>query len=150
MRQINVDYLYLDLNTCRRCIATDDTLKLALKALAPVFEELDYQVSVNTIHISSQQLAKQYQFISSPTIRVNGVDICGELAENNCEDCGDLCGENTDCRLFVYEGKKYEQPPVAMIVDGILKALYAQPQPVLEIYSVPENLERFFKEKSTS
>ena len=79
---------------------------------------------------------------------MNGVDICTELVESNCVDCGDLCGDSVDCRVFVYEGKEYEQPPVPMIVDGILKAIYGGQPQTAETYTLPDNLERFFTGKS--
>jgi len=149
MKQIIIDFLYLDLNTCERCIATDETLKKALDVLSGVFETLDYQVKINKVNITSIELAEEYRFVSSPTIRVNGVDICTELVESGCADCGDLCGDSVDCRVFVYEGKQYEQPPVPMIVDGILKAIYGWKPSETENYIMPDNLIRFFEGKTT-
>ena len=148
MKQITVDFLYLDLNTCERCMATDETLKQALHVLSGVFDTLGLEVRINSINITSRELAEEYHFISSPTIRVNGVDICTELVESNCADCGDLCGDSVDCRVFVYEGKEYERPPVPMIVDGILKAIYGGQPQTAETYMLPDNLERFFTGKS--
>jgi hypothetical protein len=55
-----------------------------------------------------------------------------------------------DCRVFVYEGNEYEQPPVAMIVDGVLKAIYGQQPREGGAYTLPDNLERFFAGKSDS
>ncbi len=148
MKQLLIDFLYLDLNTCERCMATDETLKQALHVLSGVFDTLGLEVRINSINITSRELAEEYRFISSPTIRVNGVDICTELVESNCVDCGDLCGDSVDCRVFVYEGKEYERPPVPMIVDGILKAIYGGQPQTAETYMLPDNLERFFTGKS--
>ena len=119
-----VDFLYLDLSACERCQVTNSSLKEALQALSGVFDTLGYTVNVNEVNITSRELAEQYRFVSSPTIRVNGVNICTELLESDCSDCGDLCGDSVDCRVFVYEGSKYEQPPAAVIVDGILRTLF--------------------------
>lgn len=149
MKQLKIDFLYLDLNTCERCMTTDETLKKALNILTNVFQTLDYQAIVNSINITSKELAKEHRFISSPTIRVNGVDICTELVESDCKDCGNLCGDSVECRVFVYEGKQYEQPPVPMIVDGILKAIYGQKRAETETYIIPDNLIRFFEGKTT-
>lgn len=148
MKQLTIDFLYLDLNTCERCMATDETLKQALDVLSGVFDTLGFEVKANSVNITSRELAEEYRFISSPTIRVNGVDICSELVESNCTDCGDLCGNTVDCRVFVYEGKNYEQPPVPMIVDAILKAIYGGQAQSEETYTLPDNLERFFAGKS--
>jgi len=149
MKQLLIDFLYLDLNTCERCMATDETLKQALGVLSGVFDTLGLEVNVNSVNIASRELAEEYRLISSPTIRVNGVDICSELVESNCADCGDLCDDNVDCRVFVYEGKEYEQPPVPMIVDCILKAVYGGQTQKEEAYTLPDNLERFFCGKNS-
>ncbi|ADL06090.1 arsenite efflux transporter metallochaperone ArsD [Lacrimispora saccharolytica] len=149
MKQLLIDFLYLDLNTCERCMATDETLKQALKILSGVFDTLGLEVKINSVNITSRELAEEYRFISSPTIRVNGVDICNELVESECADCGDLCGDSVDCRVFVYEGKNYEQPPVPMIVDGILKAIYGGQSQGTETYKLPDNLDKFFSGKNS-
>ena len=147
--QIIVDYLYLDLDTCERCVATDEALKKSIEVLSGVFDVLGRQVTVNSVNISSKELAVKHRFVSSPTIRVNGVDICDEVKESDCTDCGDLCGDSVDCRVFVYEGKEYDQPPVAMIVDGILRVLYGQQsREDSAAYTLPDNLEKFFAGKS--
>ncbi len=149
MKQLAIDFLYLDLNTCERCMATDETLKQAIEVLSGAFDTLGFKAKVNSVNIISRELAEQYRFVSSPTIRVNGVDICSELVESNCADCGDLCGDSVDCRVFVYEGKNYERPPVPMIVDGILKAIYGGQPQVTETYTLPDNLDKFFSGKNS-
>jgi len=148
-KEVAIDFLYLDLNTCERCIATGVTLDEALKLLTPAFQSMNYTVHVNKVNITTKELAEQYHFISSPTIRVNGLDICNEVKESDCKDCGDLCGDSVDCRVFVYEGKEYEQPPAAMIVDGILKAIYGQNPCKAEPYMLPRNLDRYFAGKNS-
>lgn len=69
------ELLGFDLKNCERCMATDDTLEEALSALSPVFQALDSEVTVNKVNITTRELAEQHHFISSPTIRINGVDI---------------------------------------------------------------------------
>jgi hypothetical protein len=144
MKPLKIDFLYLDLSTCARCVATDHALTEALNTLSDVFQKQGYSAQVNKVNITTPELAVQYRFESSPTIRVNGVDICGEVEENDCSDCGDLCDTSVDCRVFVYEGKVYEQPPAAMIVDGILRVLYGQTQADEKPYVLPDNLSKFF------
>lgn len=145
MKKITIDFLYLDLNTCERCRATGATLDEALVIMKPVFQALGYDTTVNKVNIISAALAEKYQFISSPTIRVNGVDISSELQESDCKDCGDLCGDSVDCRVFVYDGKRYEQPPAAMIIDGTLRVLYGQKRENKQAYALPDNLKKFIK-----
>jgi len=131
-------------------MATDDTLKEALNIMSPVLQALNYSVAVNSVNIATEKLAVQYRFISSPTIRVNGVDICNELQESDCADCGDLAGCSVDCRVFVFEGKGYEQPPAAMIIDGILRVLYGNLKADDKPYTLPDNLIKFFLGKEST
>ncbi len=84
IKKIVIDFLYLDLNTCQRCVSTDRTLNEALDILSGVFRTLGYSVKVNQVNVTSRELAEQNRFISSPTIRVNGVDICSEVKESDC------------------------------------------------------------------
>jgi hypothetical protein len=140
-----VDFLYLDLKTCERCMATDGTLDEAMEELMPLLNTLGFAVAVNKVNIRTAAMAEQYRFLSSPTIRVNGADICRDVKENACQSCGDICGADTQCRVFVHDGAEYDQPPKAMIVEGVLKSLYA---PRIETddgpYILPENLSTFF------
>jgi len=147
MKKIIIDFMYLDLRTCERCVATDDNLDCALALLSDAFRKLGYTVERNKIEIKTRELAEKHQFRSSPTIRVNGIDICGEIKECWCKDCGDLCDDDVDCRVFLYDGKEFDQPPVPMIIDGILKVLYGNLSVVEEEYKLPNNLDRFFKSK---
>ena len=76
-KSLDIDFMFLDLNICERCITTGETLDEALKSLAPVLQSMNYTVTVNKINIITEELAIKHRFESSPTIRVNGVDICG-------------------------------------------------------------------------
>lgn len=152
-QRLDIDFLYLDLNTCERCMATDGSLREALAVMSPMLDALNYEAVVNSVNITSKELAATYHFVSSPTIRVNGHDIFGEVSENNCTDCGDICGDDVDCRTFLWEGETYTQPPVSMVIDGILRTLYASERPVhaqasTPEYTLPENLEKFFSGSS--
>lgn len=146
IKPVVIDFLYLDLNTCKRCMTTDKALNEAVSELSGVLYTLGYKMSVNSVNITSVKMAKQYRFLSSPTIRVNGRDICLSVEENKCTDCGDICGSDVDCRVFVWKGKKYNQPPKTMIMDSILKAIYGPKKTAeQEPYVLPENLKKFFK-----
>lgn len=145
IKKIIVDFLYLDLSTCERCKSTDSTLKAAVDEISLVLKTLGYVVTVNSVNITSREDAERYRFLSSPTIRVNGADICAEITENTCVSCGDICGTDVDCRVFDFNGKKYEHPPKAMIIDGILRAIYGTKHSSLASdYTIPENLNKFF------
>ncbi|MGI6422184.1 MAG: DUF2703 domain-containing protein [Syntrophomonadaceae bacterium] len=146
-RKIVIDFLFLDLSVCTRCQGTDTSLDEALVEVSKVLEATGTEVVLNKVNVISEELAAEYKFVSSPTIRVNGHDIQMEVKESLCESCGDLCGDEVDCRVWVYQGKEYTVPPKAMIIEAILKEVYGgnRGDNVDEQeYVMPENLKHFY------
>ena len=120
----------------------------ALKEASAVLKAAGYEIVVNKININSEELAIKYQFVSSPTIRINGNDIAMDVQESACKECGDLCGDSVDCRVWVHEGIEYNAPPKALIINAILKAIYSNVKAdsgKKEEYRLPENLKAFFE-----
>lgn len=146
-RSIIIDFLFLDLSVCTRCQGTDTTLDEALTEVEKVLAATGVVVVVNKINVTTEALAIKYKFVSSPTIRVNGRDIQMDVKESLCESCGDLCGDEVDCRVWVYEGKDYTVPPKAMIIEAILKEIYGgnrDSKPAEQEYVLPQNLKHFY------
>lgn len=106
------------------------------------------EVVVNKINVNTAALAEKYQFLCSPTIRINGHDIQLEVKESLCESCADLCGDEVDCRVWVYQGREYNVPPKGMIIEAILRAVYGgQAQVdtgVASPYVMPDNLKNYY------
>ncbi|MHB1314226.1 MAG: DUF2703 domain-containing protein [Christensenellales bacterium] len=147
-KKIAIDFLYLDLTVCGRCQGTDSSLEEAIGEVSAVLGAAGYDFVLNKVNIATEELAKQYEFVSSPTIRINGRDIALEVKESCCEDCGELCGDAVDCRVWEYEGRTYTVPPKALIVNAILKEVYGiQPPQEKGEYRLPENLKNFFQNK---
>ena len=119
-----VEYLYLDLQTCERCIGTDNVLDEAMLVLTPALELAGFTVEYKKIEIKTADMAIQHQFVSSPTIRVNGQDICKSVAENSCGCCSEISSTDVECRLFEYNGKTYEVPPKEMLSQKVFFRLY--------------------------
>jgi len=146
-RQIVIDFLYLDLSVCERCQGTENNLEEAVREVAGVLESAGFDIILNKINVTSKELAIQHKFLSSPTIRVNGKDISMEFKESACRECGDLCGDEVECRVWIYEGQEYNEPPKALIINAILKEVYggasAEAAPSVP-YVLPKNLEVFF------
>ena len=134
-----------------RSMETELTLDEAVEELSRPLKSMGYDIAVNKVNITNADMARTYKFISSPTIRVDGRDILGEIEENTCGACSDISGNTTSCRVFVYEGKIYNDPPKAMIIDGVLKQLYAAEfKSTMSVksdvtYELPENLVDFFE-----
>jgi glutaredoxin len=145
--KIVVEYLYLDLNTCQRCIGTDDALDQVMMTLSPAFELAGFKVEYHKIKMETAQIAEQYMFLSSPTIRINGQDICQSVMENGCGCCSQISGHDIDCRVFEYNGKKYEVPPKEMLAKALLQKAFEHTDARLppEEYVLPANLRHFFE-----
>ena len=145
-KDIVIDFLYLDLSVCERCRGTEKNLEDAVGEVSLLLKSAGYNVVLNKINITSKELAVKYEFESSPTIRINGKDIDMDIKENCCDDCGDLCGDNVDCRIWTYEGVQYNVPPKPLIINGILKEVYSgnNGKKASREYKIPKNLETFF------
>jgi hypothetical protein len=84
-RELRIEFLFLDLETCVRCRATDATLLAAIERTRPALDTLGVAVSMTRTLVSNEALARSLGFVSSPTIRIDGVDIAGELVESTCD-----------------------------------------------------------------
>jgi len=147
-KTVTIEYLFLDLQFCDRCIETDTVLEAAIADITPVLEQAGYSIEYRKIEMKTASVAEEYRFLSSPTIRVNGQDICATVAENNCGCCSDISGSAVDCRVFVYEGNSYEVPPREMLVKGILEAVFTTTKTTRnDRNTLPDNLYRFFNGK---
>ena len=142
---VYVDYLYLDQSVCDRCQGTDVRVELAVDLLAPIMEMAGYALVMSRIEIANEKLAEQHRFESSPTVRVNGVDICPEVIENPCDCCRDISDYDVYCRQFDFNGKLYEVPPTAYVVKRICEIVFNGEQPSDEPYEMPENIKGFLE-----
>lgn len=76
-------------------------------------------------HVTSEEQAAALGFVSSPTIRVNGRDIARGVEESRCGACSKLAATDVGCRTWSWRGKQHSVPPTGMIVDAILRGIYA-------------------------
>ena len=148
-KKIIVEYLYLDLEICDRCIGTDNVLDEVMMTLTPALSTAGFTVEYRKIEMKTAEIAEQYKFVSSPTIRVNGCDICQSVAENTCGCCSDISGTDVNCRVFEYNGELYEVPPKELLAEAILSSIFGQVAAgcSCEEYKLPENLQEFYKGK---
>jgi hypothetical protein len=150
---ITIDFLFLDLTTCTRCVGTDHNLESALEIVREVLGATGAVVEVRKTLVETAEQARELRFESSPTLRINGRDIALELKESPCGaeacSCGD--GEQIACRVWSYRGQEYLEAPVGLVVDAILGELYggvARPRSAAPgRYELPDNLESFFADK---
>ncbi len=146
-KKLLLEYLYLDLQTCERCMSADKVLDSVVELLRPVMDAAGYRMEYRKILVENEEIAKEYCFRSSPTILLNGEDVFGEIIENDCGCCSDIAGMGIKCRAFPCEGKLLDCPTKAMLLNAILKQLYADSSKEKEDYVLPENLRIFFDGK---
>lgn len=152
--QLNIDFMYLDLNVCERCQDTESVLSEAIQEVSRVLETTGVEVGLNKIHVTSEEQASTLGFLVSPTIRVNGRDIQMNFRESLCDTCGTLCDceGGVSCREWEYQGQWYNAPPKGLIVESILREVYggvgAERVEPEKSEQTPENLRRFFSSLS--
>lgn len=128
-KSLTIEFLYLDLDSCTRCQITNKSLKDSLEELKGALDDLGLDVEVKEIRVKNEKEAGKYQFVSSPTLRINGQDIetilYGEprLRKSYCGSCSAICGEDKECRIFKYGGREYEYIPKAMIIEAINRVI---------------------------
>lgn len=140
---IAVQYLYLDQTVCDRCQGGDARVEQAMAALRPALELAGYTVELERIEVRDEETAIRHRFASSPTIRVNGTDICPSIIENQCDCCRDLSDYDVYCRQFEFNGKLFEVPPTALVARRILELAFVEPQADDEPFELPENIHGF-------
>jgi hypothetical protein len=149
-KKVLIEYFYLDLETCDRCMGTDVVLEEVMTILTPTLELAGYTVEYRKTEITTAEIAVQYEFLSSPTIRVNGKDICQTVSETSCGCCSEISDTDVDCRVFEYDGEAYEIPPKEKLADDILQSIFGiiDDNCSCKSYELPENLKAFFDGKN--
>ena len=157
-RELDVELLALDLDTCTRCVGTLENIEEAIETVQRVLEVTGTRVQMRKTLIASEEQARRHRFKTSPTVRVNGRDIAFETLESRCDSCTDLCGcdEGTNCRVWRYRGQEYTEAPIGLVVEAILRGVYggtpqmASESTAYEYDGLPKNLRRFFADKSAT
>ncbi|NLP42572.1 MAG: DUF2703 domain-containing protein [Veillonellaceae bacterium] len=142
-----IEFMFIDLTTCDRCIGTDASLDEAIGEASLFLRNIGYNVEVRKTLVEDEQQAEALGFISSPTIRINGRDIQLDIKESRCSCCGEIAGQDIDCRVWIWQGREYTAPPKAMIIDAILRNIYGAKRTMVlpqRPKQVPDNLKRFF------
>ena len=146
-RVVSVELLAIDLCSCARCVPAAGSVRRAVELLEPVARELRIDLRHSERVIADAAEARSVGLVSSPTIRLNGHDIAGELRESECASCGGI-----DCRDWPYRGESYPEPPLPFLLETIMQAMLEPDSwPVTapeRLSELPENLQRFFDSKS--
>ncbi|NLV33716.1 MAG: DUF2703 domain-containing protein [Clostridiaceae bacterium] len=149
LKKILIEYMYLDLNVCDRCIGTEEILVKAMEEIKEELYNAGFEMIYRKVLIDTEEKAIKHHFNSSPSIRVNGYDLCETVQENHCGCCSDIACDSVQCRTYEFEGQMYEIPPVRMLAEFILKQAYSgNTINTRKIdYMLPENLKIFYTGK---
>lgn len=122
-------------------------VEAAVERCRGVLAACGYEIVLNPVLVNTAELAELHRFESSPTVRVNGVDVCPSVEENDCSCCTDICNAPVTCRLFPFNGTYYEVPPTDMLVRAIMETVLQNRRPADPPlpYKLPENLRRFYE-----
>jgi hypothetical protein len=151
-KEIDIEFLYLDLNVCDQCKGSESNLEDALSDVSLLLEKTGIAVKLTKTHVESFEQALALGFVSSPTIRINGRDVALEVKENYCSSCSELSGDETYCRVWNFQGEEFSTAPKSLVIEAILKEIYGSggkdsksqisPEQVAKSH---DNLKRFFE-----
>ena len=102
---MNVSLLYSD-----GCPSWEQTLAEVREVLAEYYVDAD----VELIKVSSQQQAEEMEFLGSPTVRVEGMDVEPDILE---------AGFNLECRVYWIDDDPFDRPPKDRIAAAVEVAL---------------------------
>ncbi|TFH84875.1 DUF2703 domain-containing protein [Billgrantia azerbaijanica] len=146
-KEIKIDYLYLDNNSCNRCRSSEESLDEAASLIGPVLEAVGCRLSIQRHHINSLELAEAFMLESSPSIRINGREIQPKPIETHCTECSNLAGGRAvDCRIWDYRVTQSEKLPIGLLIEEILHTIFhnVRTQPHYTTTPVPSNIRRYF------
>lgn len=153
IKKVLVEFLYLDLKTCERCMGADAVLDEVMQILTPALELAGYRVDYKKVKMETAEMAEQYKFLSSPTIKVNGKELCATVQENSCGCCSEISGTDVDCRVFEHNGETYKVPPKEMLANDVLSGVFESDTrggSCETEYELPENLKAFYEGKKNT
>jgi len=139
-KPVVIDFLYINADSTKGWRACLSTLNEAIDELSSLLNSSGLYIEVNQTQIETIEQATTHRFVCSPTIRINGIDIA-QTAHSSADDA--------NCRVWLYNGAKYDTAPKPLILSSIIKAIYGAAIPAAESpYSLPANLQKFFDSKS--
>ena len=116
MTMLEIEWRHLDKGgrTCLRCSDTLQSLQQVIQQLAAECAPHGVQIIYRETQLPIEQLSQ------SNLILFNGVPLESLLpgasaSENECQSCGDLCGEPSFCRTITVGNRTFEAIPAALI-----------------------------------
>ncbi len=152
---LNLEFLFLDETVCKPCSSTGGALDAAVAIVAEPLAAIGKTMEVRRVHVANRLEAVAHKLVTSPTIRINGIDIDPAVTQGECGSCGDIAGGTTtvNCRTWQWRGETHSSAPTGKIVEAILieatrierSAGCCAESDVGAAYTLPQNLEQFFQ-----
>jgi hypothetical protein len=120
-RDVRVEFLYLDRETCERCRGAEAAVESALAAVRPALALAGAGVVLDRVHVDSAATAERVGLEVSPTVRVDGRDVQPDFDTSACDCAGD---ESVPCRLWRDGERMRERAPAGLVADAVLSAAY--------------------------
>ena len=144
----------LDDESCAPCRSARSSLRAAAQILSQTLDGQGYVVATRVVVLQSADHARALRVVSSPTVRVNGHDVALAVEEQTCSTCSTLAGTSIECRTYEWDGRRFDHPPVPLIVDAVHRHLAAGASraaiaPEVEPAGAPSSVERFLHARSS-
>ena len=136
---VRVDYLYLDPSLLDKDERIAPILKTAVEKMRPMLKTAGYDIEFSEIVIKNPEDAEKNRLFLSPTVKINGNDICPPLSVD-----GKQRGEDGVSRIFDYNEGSYDVPPEQMFVEAILQNALIDRYDNHFKYFMPKPLEDLF------
>jgi len=138
---LEVDMTAADKASCSSCNAAVSRVREAVDTLRPVFEVLGIDLSVAQLTVSDLTQAKALGLRSSPMIRVGDIDLYPE----HREAAPDGSGWTETERIWRWDGTTHDHPPLAMVIDAVLRAYAHQATAGRSSIGIPPYVRQFLQ-----
>ncbi len=109
----------LDTTSCGPCVSALGSMHAAAAVLSRELTGRGYVVATRVVRLEDADHARALGVLSSPTVRVNGVDIALDVDESVCPSCTALASAAVECRTYRWAGRSYDHPPAALIAAAV-------------------------------
>ena len=116
MNTLEIEWRHLDQDgrTCLRCSDTLQSLQQVVSQLAAECASRGVRIAYRETRLPPERLSE------SNLILFNGLPLESVLpdaaaSENECQSCGDLCGQPSFCRTVTVGGQTFEAIPAALV-----------------------------------
>ena len=140
-KQVDVILLEVDMakttkQSCEACDTAKGQLTKALEVVAPLLNDVNADVRVNNVLVSTEEQAQQLRFRGSPTIRVGDFEVVPTHVPGSEE------------RKWQWGSQEHSVPPVGLFVDAILRGWAGTEQePLNHPYTIPGYLASYLTKK---